>query len=83
MCFVFFFTKYLDCSDLANPINGRVSVTGLALGSQAVYECNRGYMLLGARTRTCLSTGQWSPSPPMCNGEVIKFTEHQEMVMHV
>lgn len=55
------------CSSLSNPENGNVDQTaGLTYGQTAVYSCNTGFELFGSDRVTCLESGQWSSSPPVC-----------------
>ena len=55
------------CSPLAAPVNGQIIITGLIIGSSAVYSCNVGFFLSGgSRVRICQSNGQWSGSIPRC-----------------
>ena len=35
-------------------------------GSQAIYHCNRGFILWGNSHRTCTEKGEWSGSLPTC-----------------
>ena len=59
-----------ECTDLNDPDFGRVSVTGLVLGSVATYMCNSGYTLVGNMTRDCVqlnsNTADWSDKAPVC-----------------
>ncbi|XP_064382161.1 sushi, von Willebrand factor type A, EGF and pentraxin domain-containing protein 1-like [Halichondria panicea] len=54
------------CPKLSSPSYGSVSVTGLAVGSSASYDCNDGFLLVGTTTRYCLPTGDWSGEAPTC-----------------
>ena len=53
---------------LTAPDNGRVTWNGITNGSTATYTCDKGYELIGDRTRTCLNTGEWSGQEPNCTG---------------
>ena len=46
-----------------------VSTSGQEVGDTATYSCRPGYRLIGAATRTCLASGEWSGAPPRCQGE--------------
>ena len=62
----------LDCGSLPDPSNGAVQVSTTTVGGQATYQCNTGFVLVGATTRTCQASGlsaQWSDSAPQCNRE--------------
>ena len=74
----------VDCGSLPDPANGSVTHTvGTSLGQTAIYSCNTGYKLVGDNTRTCQATGNWSGSPPTCQGMyVYKLTFSYPMVMH-
>ena len=56
----------VNCPELSQPEGGTVSVTGNYQGAIATYTCNRGYMLVGMATRTCLSTEVWNSTEPTC-----------------
>ena len=58
----------VECDALSDPVNGTVRVTGTGVGDTATYTCDEGYGLSGNRIRTCQSTGEWSGSPPTCEG---------------
>ena len=61
------------CPTLSNPANGQVTVNTGTVGSVAIYACNYGYNLTGARMRMCVQegvTGQWT-EPPTCERELI------------
>ena len=64
------FLSLAECTDLNDPDFGRVSVTGLVLGSVATYMCNPGYTLVGNMTRDCVqvdnTTADWSDKAPVC-----------------
>ena len=62
----------VDCGDLPAPSNGEVMVSTTEFGSTATYSCNDGYTLEGVSTRTCLASGSWSDSAPICTGEYQK-----------
>lgn len=50
------------CPTLEPIANGQIDSDQFS----AVYRCNLGYDLLGASERVCLSSLQWSGSPPKC-----------------
>ena len=58
----------IQCDALSDPDNGAVSVTGTGVGDTATYTCDDGYELVGSSTRTCQPNGEWSGSPPTCEG---------------
>ena len=43
--------------------------TNTTYNSIATYSCDTGHMLVGDETRTCLESGVWSGSTPICTGE--------------
>lgn len=55
-----------DTSGL-NIVNGHVEIGNVTVGSLTIFQCDRGYTLLGDATRTCLTDGIWSGSNPICN----------------
>ena len=62
-----------SCRRPNNPTNGRVELSGTAVGSFANYSCNDGFRLQGAPLRLCTGTGtgEWSGVPPTCSGIII------------
>ena len=65
------FSAVVDCGPLDDPENGDVSVSGTRVGSSAFYYCFTGYRLIGSSFRTCLSSGNWSGSAPICQGKCL------------
>ena len=54
--------------------HGHVLVTGnrheiIDVGSNATYECETGYWLLGSETRSCVGSRQWSGFAPTCESK--------------
>ena len=66
-----FFLAVDVCSPLIAPANGDVIVTGLTLGSQAMYSCDAGYELVGLTIRECSVDGIWSGREPFCRCKLI------------
>ena len=63
----------VDCGNLTNPTNGQVDHTaGTSLGQTGIYSCDTGYNLVGDSPRTCQATGNWSGSPPTCQGVLLR-----------
>ena len=56
----------VECGDLRSTPNGRVFLTGTAVGSTATYLCDDGFRLEGDRNRACQETGEWSGKEPTC-----------------
>ena len=46
--------------------NGKVTALSNRYKSEAHYECDEGYTLLGPSSRKCLITGDWSGYTPIC-----------------
>ena len=64
-----FFSLESQCSDLSDPDNGRVLVSGRIIGSIATYDCNEGFELQGgSSTRVCRDNQEWSGTTPTCRG---------------
>lgn len=61
----------VDCGPLDAPSNGRIDITSTTFQSMAFYSCDPGFNLVGESKRTCLASGNWSSSPPVCNGKSI------------
>lgn len=60
----------VDCGSLDNPEDGQVSLTGITVGSKAIYSCNKGFILAGDSRRVCQISGKWSGEAPVCRGNV-------------
>ena len=60
----------VQCDPLSNPANGIVSTNGARfnINDTATYFCDNGYELIGDDTIICQSVGNWSGSPPICQG---------------
>ena len=57
----------LLCSGLPAPANGSVSIDGgTRFGATATYSCGVDYTLVGAATRICQASGDWSGIAPTC-----------------
>eukprot|EP00117_Sycon_ciliatum_P048173 scpid2370/ scgid5761/ Sushi, von Willebrand factor type A, EGF and pentraxin domain-containing protein 1; CCP module-containing protein 22; Polydom; Selectin-like osteoblast-derived protein; Serologically defined breast cancer antigen NY-BR-38 len=56
----------IDCLEPATPADGTASFTTTTLDSVARFACNPGFSLVGATSRTCQATGQWSGAEPRC-----------------
>ena len=59
---------FIVCGALYNPVNGGVRNTGRAVGDTTTYYCDYGYDLIGDVTVRCQLSGNWSGSPPTCEG---------------
>ena len=50
-----------------NPRNGIYNCSGLQVtGTRCRLKCDRGYKLVGAKERECLSTSKWSQNDSYC-----------------
>ena len=56
------------CDVLSDIANGGAITIGTGVGDTAIYYCDYGYDLIGDGTVTCQSSGNWSGSPPTCEG---------------
>lgn len=71
-----FCKQQIQCLDPGMPKNGnRVSTvhsTGnYRIGSQLIYYCNPQYTVIGSQTLTCMPSGNWNASVPVCIPSVI------------
>ncbi len=59
-----------DCGILAAPENSEIVFNSTLVGSVAVHTCEPGFVFsAGNLQRTCLNTGLWSGTAPLCAGE--------------
>uniref|UniRef100_H2Z7B4 Sushi domain-containing protein n=1 Tax=Ciona savignyi TaxID=51511 RepID=H2Z7B4_CIOSA len=61
--------RAIVCSRPGRVENGGYTLTtatSILVGTRAVYHCNSGYEAVGDRIITCLNTGEWSSSSPIC-----------------
>ena len=66
-----YLTIAVDCGNLTAPVDGTVTHASTTFLSVAEYSCDIGHTLIGGRdTRTCLSNGIWSDSPPSCQSKL-------------
>ena len=72
---IFLILIVVDCGNLTDPANGRVTLTETTFGQTATYSCNTGYNLVGNSTRTCQATGEWSRSAPTCQGLLLNGSD--------
>ena len=68
----------VDCGDLDDPMNGRVSLDETVFESIATYTCDPGFVLVGNMERICQADGTWSGTEPTCEGQSSKmhYSEH-------
>uniref|UniRef100_A0A3P8WLJ9 Complement receptor type 1-like n=1 Tax=Cynoglossus semilaevis TaxID=244447 RepID=A0A3P8WLJ9_CYNSE len=57
------------CGTAGEILNGEFSYTGVEFGDTATAVCNNGYVLVGQKTRNCLSNG-WDGRIPVCEAVV-------------
>ena len=56
-----------DCGPLATLTDGSVSLSsGTTFDSVATFNCDTGYTLSGAATRTCQANSVWDNAQPTC-----------------
>ncbi len=63
----------VQCTRLANPLNGLVNLEGVTLSSAATYSCEEGFQLNGQTVRICESIGDWSGTAPTCTSKQLKL----------
>ncbi|XP_062523686.1 sushi, von Willebrand factor type A, EGF and pentraxin domain-containing protein 1-like [Corticium candelabrum] len=54
------------CGELKQPKNGEIIVNKFYFGESATFSCNRGYMMIGKKTSTCVASGTWTNTSPKC-----------------
>ncbi|KAJ8255135.1 hypothetical protein GJAV_G00201310 [Gymnothorax javanicus] len=61
------YCRQVRCHVLPLIFHGTFTCTnGVMADSRCDYSCNRGYRLEGMHTRTCMPTGRWSGTEPVC-----------------
>ena len=60
----------IDCGSPDKPSNGIVIGNDFTFGATVEYECTKGFVLVGSKTRTCQDNGVWSRDTPFCKGEM-------------
>ena len=70
---VYIMCAAIRCENLQAPRYGSVKQSGSTVGSQGVYDCNKGFTLKGNKIRKCLFNGQWSGSQPVCKSKIIQY----------
>lgn len=67
MIWILYTSTGINCGPLPDIANGKVVIApDTRLGSTATYSCNAGFNLVGADTRRCQASGQWSGQEPSC-----------------
>ena len=71
VCLLSISSHPVNCPDLPSLTNGMIMYSAGSPGnrpfiSSAVYSCSNGYTVTGGTTRTCVSGGIWTGSPPTC-----------------
>ena len=61
----------VDCGVIGAPENGEITLNGTTFDSEATYECDEGFELVGNVTRTCEATGNWSGEEPVCERKTV------------
>ncbi|KAL4230224.1 Sushi [Mactra antiquata] len=56
----------VECESLSSPSSGTVNISTDGITTTAIYNCISGYYIVGTSTLTCLETGVWDHSPPIC-----------------
>ncbi len=59
----------MRCGDPGHVGNASRQIDVFQYGASVNYSCNTGFILLsGDVRRTCIANGNWSGSPPVCQG---------------
>ncbi len=62
----------VDCGRLRDPRYGDVDFSTTTFESKATYSCNKGFILVGVKTRVCQANGKWSGDMPVCKRKCIQ-----------
>ena len=76
--FTVVFTYIVLCSPLVNIVNGSINCfLGPSKEDICNVTCNKGFILVGSDTRTCLHNGSWSGIDGSCKiGIMLNNTSH-------
>lgn len=68
----------VNCGPPQPPTYGIVNYTTTMVGSQATYQCRKGYIPSREFTTTCCEVGEWFPNPMglTCIKEPCKQTDN-------
>ncbi len=69
-------TRSVNCPSLDSIYQGSVSYSGTSPGSTASYSCMKGAVLSGSSTRSCSSSGVWTPSQPSCRVQYLRKNDN-------
>ena len=58
----------IRCPKLVAPSHGSMQSCSNLLGRTCQFSCSKGYQMLGSRSRTCQSNGEWTGSETDCQG---------------
>lgn len=50
-----------------------MSYDGTTTGDVLLYECQKGYIIVGESTSVCMIYGSWSHKTPRCKGRILSF----------
>ncbi len=71
--FALLYLTVKECEPLEEYFeNGKMEVTGVTLGSLAVFECDAPYELVGSAQRQCIN-GEWTGQQPTCIRKYINY----------
>ncbi|KAF4019587.1 hypothetical protein G4228_011363 [Cervus hanglu yarkandensis] len=71
------YCEAVSCAAPASPENGGVDGSAFTYGNKVIYRCNKGYTLEGEKESSCLASGSWSHSPPVC--ELVKCSSPEDI----
>ncbi|XP_052500473.1 sushi, von Willebrand factor type A, EGF and pentraxin domain-containing protein 1 [Budorcas taxicolor] len=71
------YCEAVSCGAPALPENGGIDGSAFTYGNKVIYRCNKGYTLEGEKESSCLASGSWSHSPPVC--ELVKCSSPEDV----
>ena len=63
-----------SCFYPSSILDGKMTLSGLSVGSVATYQCEDGLYLIGPSQIQCEATGSWSHEPPFCTSKLEAFS---------
>ena len=71
----------ITCRDPGTPVNGQRTLQSVSVGAVVSFQCEEGYSMAGAATRTCQSSGEWTRGLPLCLRKENCYNEYNDNIV--